>query len=159
MESGAAVITVPTLRRQLTITYDRILAALQDVSPDEAQLTPSRLAPIVWQVGHIALADKHLPQRAGIDVRIPAHYEALFRRGSSGRGGFPDLGTVLRFFESAQEDLMALANEESLGLPARHPYDAYHTVGEGLLFALYHRGYHHGKIMTLRALLGKPALL
>lgn len=32
---------------------------------------------------------------------------------------------------------------------------SYRSVGEALLFLTYHRGYHIGKITTLRALLGK----
>jgi uncharacterized damage-inducible protein DinB len=33
------------------------------------------------------------------------------------------------------------------------------SVGEMLAFSAYHRGYHIGKMATLRALLGKPRLL
>ncbi len=32
------------------------------------------------------------------------------------------------------------------------------TVGDVVSFATFHRGYHIGKICTLRALLGKPRL-
>jgi hypothetical protein len=35
---------------------------------------------------------------------------------------------------------------------------SYSTVEEMLVFAVYHRGYHVGKITTLRALLKKPRL-
>ncbi|HEY8425786.1 MAG TPA: DinB family protein [Limnochordales bacterium] len=158
-----SVLTSPlsaeTLRRILTVTYDRIVASLQDLSPQEAMQMPQGLAPIVWQVGHVALTDKLLLQRAGLPVEIPEGYENLFRRGTGGQEGLPQLDVVVGFLASAQQDMLALAREEQLSLPAPHPTGAYRTVAEGLLFSLYHRGYHHGKIMTLRALLGKPRLL
>lgn len=45
-----------------------------------------------------------------------------------------------------------------LSQPFEKP-DFFRNRGDVLVFACFHRGYHVGKIATLRALLNKPRLL
>lgn len=146
------------LEYQLRLTAQRILDCLTDLSPDEMVARPQGLAPILWQLGHLSLSDTGLARRAGMDLAIPDGYEALFARGTTGDGPYPPHTEVVRFFEAAQNALLELARGD-LNRPAASPIGAYQTVGGGLSYNLYHRGYHHGKMMTLRALLGKPRLL
>ena len=146
------------LQHQLRLTAQRLRDSLQDLQPDELVARPQDLAPALWQVGHVALSDAGLARRAGESLEIPAGFEERFARGTSGEGPYPAADEVLAFFERAQEALLRLAGGE-LGRPAASPIGAYTTVGGGIVWNLYHRGYHHGKIMTLRSLLGKPRLL
>lgn len=146
------------LQLQLRLTADRIRESLQDLRPEEFIARPHGLAPILWQVGHVALSDANLARRAGEPMEIPESYERLFARGTPGDGPYPPPSEVLEFFEAAQSALLELAAGD-LGRPAASPIGAYATVGGAISWNLYHRGYHHGKIMTLRALMGKPRLL
>ncbi|MEW6046325.1 MAG: DinB family protein [Bacillota bacterium] len=84
--------------------------------------------------------------------------ERIFACGSSGDGSLPSPARVLDFFREANQALLRLAAGD-LDRPATSPSRTYQTVGGGLLRMLYHAGYHLGKIMTLRALLGRPRLL
>ena len=146
------------LQLQLRLTADRIRESLQDLRPEELVARPQGLAPVLWQLGHIALSDAALAKRAGEPMEIPAGFEELFARGTSGDGPYPPHWQVTEFFEAAQAALLKLAAGD-LSRPAASPVGAYTTVGGGIGWNLYHRGYHHGKIMTLRSLLGKPRLL
>lgn len=147
-----------TLSVQLRLTAERIRQALQDLSPQELVARPHGLAPVLWHVGHLALADANLARRAGQMLNIPDGFEGLFARATSGEGPYPPAAEVVQFFEAAQSALLTLAAAD-LSQPASSPIGAYTTVGGGIMWNLYHRGYHHGKIMTLRSLLGKPRLL
>lgn len=145
------------LEAQLQRQADRILASLADLSPPEFVARPQGLAPILWQVGHLGVSDKNLLKRVPLPVEIPEGYAALFGRGS-GTGTLPPVETVLTFFRDAHTGLLGLVAED-LERPLASPTDAYRTVGAGLMSMVHHRGYHYGKIMTLRALLGKARLL
>ncbi len=146
------------LRRFLELSAKRIDESVADLQPSDWVARPQGLAPIIWQLGHLALSDLLLLKRAGEEVEVPAGYEQLFGRGTGGGGPFPPSDEVQQAFRRARDGLMRLA-EGDLARPARSPTGLYETVGGGLAMSLYHHGYHHGKIMTLRALLGKPRLL
>lgn len=145
------------LEAQLQRQADRILAALADLSPPEFVSRPQGLASILWQVGHLGLSDKNLLKRVPAPVEIPEGYNVLFGRGS-GNGSLPPTEVVLALFRDAHAGLLGLAVQD-LERPLASPTDAYRTVGAGLMSMVHHRGYHYGKIMTLRALLGKARLL
>ncbi len=145
------------LEAQLVRQVDRILATLDDLAPEEFLARPNGLAPILWQIGHLGLSDKNFLKRVPEPVEIPDGYAELFGRGS-GNGTLPPAATVLAFFREAHGGLIGLATG-NLERPLRSPTDTYGTVGAGLISMIHHRGYHYGKIMTLRALLRKPRLL
>lgn len=137
---------------------ERLLSALADLSEEEMLQRPMGLAPVLWHVGHAALYNARLVRQAGEPITIPEEYERIFARGSSGDGSLPPPARVLDFFREANQALLRLAAGD-LDRPAASPSRTYQTVGGGLLRMLYHAGYHLGKIMTLRALLGKSRLL
>ncbi len=142
---------------QLLATRQRILRCLEDLSDDEARRTPTgNLSPVIWQVGHLAWADAGYAGRADRAPTLPPAFEGLFKTGTGGVAAYPPLAQVTDAFNVAQQALEAVARSADLeqSLEAR----AYTNVGEMLIFACYHRGYHVGKMTTLRALLGKPRL-
>lgn len=146
-----------TIKNQLRYTAGHLELALTDVSEDEAAARPQGLTSIVWQVGHMAYYDAWLVQQAtGGKLLVPEEYEELFRQGSTGDGPMPSLAEVRAAFQRAHEGLMKLADGD-LEQPLEGGRE-YATVGGGLTFMNLHRGYHTGKVFTLRALLGKPVL-
>ncbi len=140
----------------LTATATRVLRCIEDVSNDEARRTPNDLSPLIWQLGHLAQSDGGFLQRGGMVSPAPASFSALFKTGSGGPAAYPSLVDVKATFEAAQRELEKLAG--TADLTQRVDARNYATLGEMLVFAAYHRGYHVGKMTTLRALLGKPRL-
>ncbi|MDQ7849053.1 MAG: DinB family protein [Armatimonadota bacterium] len=135
-------------------TLQRVHRGLTDISEEDARARPQGLAPIVWQVGHIALVDARALVRSGVPVEIPPAFEPLFTAGSGEEADYPLLASVLPVLEGVNDRLRQLALEGDLARKVEGTH-SYATAGEALLFLLYHRGYHIGKIATLRALLGK----
>jgi len=140
------------------MTQERIHQCVADLESGEWTARPQGLAPILWQVGHLALVDGEAARRLGYSVEIPESFQSLFRYGSTGDGPYPDPKEVLAAFDQASEQLAAAAQGD-LSRPSNDPSGRTQTAGDLIVFLIYHRGYHHGKIMTLRSLLGKPRLL
>lgn len=147
-----------SIPRLLTISAERILQSLGGLSAEEIVARPHGLASALWQIGHVAVSDANLAIRAGDPVPVPEGYATLFAYGSSGGGALPGTDEVVRFFRDVHARLLCLAGGD-LDKPTTSPSGTQLTIGDSLIFGIYHRGYHHGKIMTLRALLGKPRLL
>lgn len=144
------------LRYGLEATRERVLRCVGDTSEEEARRVVQGLSPLVWQVGHLAYTDGVLLGRAGRPSPVPEAYPSLFGTGTGGPANYPSLVDVVRAFEAAHAALLELLDAAPLDWPVdgRH----YRNVGEMLAFSSYHRGYHVGKMATLRALLGKPRL-
>lgn len=139
----------------LAITHERLHDAIRDVpEADARRLLAGRLTPIVWQVGHLAVVDGNYVRRAGGDSPVPADYTGLFKQGTGGEADYPALAEVWNVFDAAHRALVDRAGAVDYATPVDAP--AYKTIGEMLVYASYHRGYHLGKVMTLRGLLGKP---
>ncbi len=144
------------LRYALDATRARVIRCLEDLSEEEARRVVQGLSPVVWQVGHLAQADGVLLRRAGAPAPVPEAYAALFGPGTGGQADYPPLSQVRGVFEATHEALLQLLAAAALDQPVDASH--YRCVGEMLAFSAYHRGYHIGKITTLRALLGKPRL-
>lgn len=140
----------------LKATHARLQRCLEDLTDDEARTSPAGLSPIIWQAGHVATSDFALARRVDGRTESPAGYADLFQMGTGGEAPYPPLADVRREVDRAQQVLETLAG----AVPLETPVDSrnYRNVGEMLVFAIYHRGYHVGKAATLRALLKKPRL-
>ncbi len=142
---------------QLQATHARVLRCVEDVSDDEARRPlAGNLTPVIWQVGHLAFGDARMAARVDRPYTLLPSFEGFFKGGTGGQAAYPPLAEVTAAFTTAQRALEEVAKtvDFSQAVDAR----AYATVGEMLIFAFYHRGYHTGKMTTLRALLGKPRL-
>lgn len=135
-------------------TVARLQRALTDITEEDARARPQGLTPIIWQVGHIAFVDSRALVRNGVPVEVPAAFEPLFTTGSGGEADYPPLAAVVPVLTGLHDRLRQLALEGDLTRSVEGTRSCA-TVGEALLFLIYHRGYHIGKITTLRALLGK----
>jgi len=144
------------IRFGLTASFTRVLRCVEDVSEAEAGQLPNNLSPMIWQLGHLALSDGGFFRLAGGTSPAPDSFKGFFRTGSGGAADYPPLSDVKPVFEAAQRELERLA--QSADLAQRVESRSFATIGEMLVFAAYHRGYHIGKMTTLRALLGKPRL-
>lgn len=146
-----------TVTEQLTLYHARLGRALEGLSDEEARrVFAGGLAPVVWQVGHLAVVDAIYTQRGGGSCALPPRYADLFKPGSGGEADYPTVSEVWTAFSEAHAALLEVVAEADLAKPLEHPAGAYTSVGGMLVYACYHRGYHIGKIGTLRALLGKP---
>ncbi|MBO8142624.1 MAG: DinB family protein [Firmicutes bacterium] len=146
------------LKKQWELNTERFAQAVADVTPEEAQARPQNLAPIVWQLGHVTYYDAMLMRRAGLEHDLPADYEKMFPIGTDGRGPLPPLADVLTEFHRGSRRLIELIEDASaLARPTTGTAN-YNTLADGLIYVLGHREYHRGKVMTLRALLGKPRI-
>lgn len=145
---------------QLRRTHERVQECIADLAPDEARRSPlPRLAPVVWQVGHVTFYDALYPERAGVAHAVPAipkEYEQLFKAGTGGQAAYPPIDQVWKVFDRTNTALQAIAQSADLAKPVEG--QLYTDVGSMLIFACVHRNYHIGKMATLRALLDKPVL-
>ena len=151
------MITRAIVTQQLDLYHARLQRSLEGITEEEARrLVAGRLAPIVWQVGHLAVVDAMYVQRGGGSYAVPQRYSDLFKPGTGGEAEYPLLREAWAAFSDAHQALRAVVAEADLARPLEHPAGAYTSVGGMLVYACYHRGYHVGKTATLRALLGKP---
>lgn len=142
---------------QLAATYDRLKRCLDGLTDDEAHRTlAGKLTPITWQFGHLAVIDSIFAQRGGVSYPLPPRYTDLFKVGTGGHADYPPLSEVWTGFDGAHRALAQAAAEADYSTPVESRPFA--SIGEMFIFACHHRGYHLGKIATLRALLGKPRL-
>ena len=115
------------------------------------------MAPIAWQAGHIAYYDAIMAHRCDGKTAAPAAFEALFKMGTGADpAAYPSLPALREAFVAIHAALVDIATHRSPSDPVDSP--RYTNVGEALAFTLYHRGYHVGKITTLRAMIRKPRL-
>jgi len=149
-----------SMRHQLEVSYGAIAACLEGLSEDEANRVPAAgLSPIIWQLGHTAATDAMLGQWAGGRFAPPQEFPELFGTGTGGPAPYPGLNQVKEAFEGAHQALVQIALEADYEAPHDTPLRKYYgTVGEMLTFACFHRGWHLGKITTLRTLLGKARM-
>lgn len=145
----------------LNLSHSRVREAIDGIADSDARrVLGGKLSPIVWQVGHLALVDGLYVARSGGESPVPGAYAEVFKQGSGGEQAYPPLSEVWNAFDAAHRALAdrAAGAAYETPVPATAATPAYQTVGEMLQYASYHRGYHIGKIMSLRALLGKAVV-
>ena len=140
----------------LDSSFTRVIRCVEDLTDAEAAARPHGLTPVIWQLGHLVVSDAGYLRHAGGEVELPAEFPDLFGMGTGGAAAFPPLGAVRPRFEEIQRRLLEAARRVDLDRPAEGR--SYRTAGQVLIFVGYHRGYHIGKMTTLRALLRKPRL-
>ncbi len=151
------MITRAMVTEQLGVYHKRLERALEGITEEEGRrVLAGCLAPMVWQVGHLAVVDSLWIQRSGGTYALEPHYNDLFKPGTGGEAKYPALTEVWAAFSDVHEALLKAVEEADLARPLEHPAGAYTSVGGMFVYACYHRGYHVGKAGTLRALLGKP---
>jgi DinB superfamily len=152
------------IQHQLATSHQIVKQCLGDITQPEANRLPEDvLAPIVWQVGHLAVANRNFIERAGVTpaAELPERYGALFKTGTGGAADYPPLSEVVQAFDQTHEALTRALMEARLETPIEVPPGrprVFTNIGEMFSFADAHRWYHIGKITSLRALLGKPRL-
>lgn len=151
------MITPGMVTQQLDLYHARLQRALEGITEEEGRrVLAGCLAPIIWQVGHLAVVDALWIQRGGGSYAVQPRYTDLFKPGTGGEAEYPALTEVWAAFSGVHAALLKLVDEADFAKPLEHPAGAYTSVGGMFVYACYHRGYHVGKTGTLRALLGKP---
>ena len=128
-----------------------------DLTDDEMQRAPAGgLSPVIWQVGHVAVSDAFFARLCGSDVTVPEGFDALFGRGTGGVKTYPPFAEIKTYYERMQAALEAIAQSAEMGRAVESKN--FKTVADALSFNCFHRGYHIGKMCTLRGLLGRAPL-
>jgi hypothetical protein len=149
------------IQQQLAGSHQAVRYALSEVSDDDARRMPhSALSPVIWQVGHLALSNANFIRRAGVTPgsALPGTYADLFKSGTGGKAEYPPLAQIVQAFDDSHEALVRVAAEANLDAADEGPRGLWKNYAGMFEFANAHRWYHIGKIMSLRALLGKPRL-
>ena len=156
--SGIEGVTVrDVLLNDVSRTNRIFLRTLGDPKEDEMQRSPAGgLSPIIWQAGHVIATDVYFARLCGSDVTLPDGFDALFGRGTGGVKAYPSLAEITPLYERGQAALEAVVQSAEMGRAVESKN--FKTVADALSFACFHRGYHTGKICTLRALLGYSPL-
>ena len=144
---------------QLALSQGMVRRCIDDITDAESGTRPNaKLAPVVWQVGHLALADVQFAGFAGtpLDVPLPNAYADLFRQGTGGVSEYPPLTAVAKTLDATHTALLRLAEKARLDTRLETSGAPVSTVAELLAFVCTHRWYHMGKIASLRGLLDKP---
>ena len=142
---------------QLEGSHRLVKELVGDVLDDEARHVPAaNLSPITWQVGHLAFADATFGRHARGAYPVPENYADLFKTGTGGHARYPEFNEVVEAFDASHRMLVQLAGEADFASPMTILPGAFNSLGEMFIFVCAHRGYHAGKIGTLRSLLGKP---
>jgi hypothetical protein len=144
--------------RGIMSTHERVTLCTADLTDEEAGRVISGLTPVIWQLGHITLTEAGWVTLAGVPVELPGSYATLFKRGTGGRAEYPLLAEVRQAFERTHEALLKAAATADYDTPTPSEGRSYSNVAELMVSACVHRGYHIGKMTTLRALLGKRQL-
>jgi hypothetical protein len=142
------------LKIQQAASYQRVRKSTEGLSEAELKARPQGLTSVLWQVGHLAASDSALLGRAGVNLKLPEWLRPLYAKDSTGEGLTQSMAEIWGVFDPIQAALLELCSSD-LDKPIDHPAKIYSNVGEGLLYMQIHRGYHHGKILTLKKLLGK----
>jgi len=142
--------------RGLINTHERVQLCTADLSDEEAGRVVVGLTPMIWQVGHVTMTEVGYAKRSGVAVEVPSSYEALFKMGTGGQATYPPLADVRQAFEATHQALLKVASTADFATPVEGR--GYSNIGEMLVGACVHRGYHIGKMTTLRALLEKKRL-
>lgn len=143
---------LPRLER----TAGAVHQVVADLTDDEAQrIFPPALAPVAWHVAHMATADGGVVARLGHADPRPQGWTERFT--GDLKGGYPSVAEALEAFDRAHRLLLDAIETVPLGTRIEGSR-TYATFGDALAFVAYHRGYHIGKVATLRAMLGKPRL-
>jgi DinB superfamily len=149
------------IQYQLALTHRYVGRCVGDLSDADAVRRPGGLlAPAVWHVGHLALADLKFLEVAGVApaIAVPDGYAALFRPGAGGEAEYPVLAEVTETFSGTHDALARAVAEADLDRALDNSPGTFATAAEMFSFTAAHRWYHIGKITSLRAFLGKPRL-
>lgn len=145
------------LKLQYEKSAQRIRKSVEGLDPGDLMKRPQGLTPVLWQVGHLAASDASLLRRAGAAIELPSWVQDKYAKDTTGEGLSQSMDEVWAEFSKVQSAVLRLADSD-LQKPIDHPAKIYQNVGEGLLYMLIHRGYHHGKITSLKTLIAKTKI-
>lgn len=156
--SGVEGLTVrDMLLHDVARTHRIFLRTVGDLTEDEMQrVMAGGLSPVIWQIGHVVATDVYFARLCGSDVTLPDGFNSLFGRGTGGAKPYPSLSEIKPVYERGQSALEAIV--QSIEMSRAVESKNFKTVADAVSFNCFHRGYHIGKICTLRALLGRAPL-
>ena len=143
------------LKKYFEGTHGRILKLTTDIDADQLVERPGNLAPILWQVGHLAISEAGIIGMQGRKTNYDKDMAKIFSNGTNGEGPFPNKEEVFKYSEEMQKEMISLC-EEDLTAPLNSANKYFGGNWGEVLNAIFgHRNYHIGKISSLKTLVTK----
>ena len=159
------------VKQQMHSVRQYLLGMLDGLSEDDWFWTPETpTTHIVWQVGHIAMAQYGLTLfrqrgRADIDSELMSgKSRKVFMKGTvpgSDRAVYPHPEETLAMLARVNQQMLQEIDSfdgPQLDEPVEPPHVAFATRYGALLFASHHEILHVGQIGLLRRMMGKPPI-
>lgn len=144
--------------KQAQMIRNMVLGNLVDVTEETANHIPQGFRNhLLWQAGHILTSQEGMVLGlAGLPQQLPETYKALFGTGTKPEDWTiepPTLGTVLaqlRDQPSRLKELLADKLDQPTAIPFKIKENALDTIGEVLIFSLFHEGMHASSAQALK---------
>jgi uncharacterized damage-inducible protein DinB len=142
------------LFKQINSIRENTLKEFNGLSEEQANQIPKGFRnSILWNLGHIFTVQNLLLQNyGGVTMEMPPHNIELFAPGTKPadwKGDAPALEELKQRLEEQPAKLKDLLTGK-LNDQAAKPFRTYTTIGEILIFTLYHEGLHTGAIKGLK---------
>lgn len=158
----------PALNVQMKRNYEFSRRMLDELltgfTAEEAVARVGDFKPLVWYLGHIAVAeDGWLQLHRGAATLLPKGHSERYTRGSDGAADFSDasLDEMTALLATLRQRMKAaIAEVDAADLERETPVDTFAPLKQcGNAFALIcsHNAYHAGQIQLLRRAMGKTA--
>lgn len=144
--------------KQFEMTRTFLLMGSEKINEELADLIPEGFPnSLRWQLGHVYVSvEQLLFLQTGREASLPEGYSEMFSRGTSPKDWTTEPPTVdeLNAHLSAQlgrvKETFKDRLEEEIAQPFKLGPFELHTIGEVLLFAIYHESEHNGCIKGLK---------
>jgi hypothetical protein len=155
---GVFTMNEQSLFSQYEFVRQGILRTINDVTEEMAKEIPEGFPHnILWQIGHVNVSLEQIVFHfAGEQVNLPEGYADLFSRGTSPADWKTEPPTLetLRLQLSDQMDRLKQTFANRLDEKIAQPFEAgplkLDTIGELILFSLFHESEHVGGIKGLK---------
>ncbi len=152
------------MKRNYEFSRRMLDGLLEDFTSEEALERVGDFKPLVWYLGHIAVAENAwLQLHRGAESVLPEGHMTRYSRGSDGDADFSDasLDEMTSLLGTLRERMKAaIAEIEPEDLERETPVEVFPPLKQcGNAFALVcsHNAYHAGQIQLLRRAMGKSA--
>jgi uncharacterized damage-inducible protein DinB len=156
------------LARMYGLSFGALKRNLEDISHEETLINPQPAGNNMnWVLGHIVVARGTILALTGGVPVLTGEAAAHYNRGvdAADVSHIVDLATLRGMLEDSQQQLtpaLSAMSDDQLAAPLpekfrRPPLSG--SVGDALVFLLYHEGYHNGQLGMLRRLAGKEGAI
>lgn len=157
------VFWMENIMKQMDMTRTFLLMGAEKITEENADIIPAGFPnSLRWQLGHVLVSFEYIVfHMAGEEVKLPEGYSEMFTRGTSPKDWTADPPKVAELKELLSEqmgrfkDTFGSRLDETIEETFKAGPVELNTIGELILFALFHESEHGGCIKGLhRAIKG-----